>query len=143
MEPSLISTKIHFPILHPNHIKRHRIEGGLSRNLLASRNFTRKVTLITAPAGYGKTCLAASLIRDINAASCWISIDRNDNDPVRFLTYLLKSFQTAAPSIGEASKAYLRSPKLPPAEIILAPQINLVFLRHDKPVLRLLADVFT
>ena len=137
MNPILISTKIQVPLLRPNHIKRDRIETRLSKGLISDGIFTRKVTLISAPAGYGKTSLANSWIRDIPAASCWVSIDENDNDPARFLTYLVKALQTKTPDIGKPSLAYLQSPKLPPAEAILAPLINELSILDNPTIIAL------
>jgi LuxR family maltose regulon positive regulatory protein len=88
----------------------------------------KKLTLISAPAGFGKTTLLSSWIAQTEIPIAWLSIDEGDNDPVRFLTYLLAAIQAAArafgASVGEAPAAMLQSPQPPPIETILTVLIN-------------------
>ncbi len=79
----------------PNLIVRER----LLRSVL--NNKQTRVTLINAPAGYGKTVLALQLSRQIDKPLAWLHLDRNDNDPSCFLQCLIKSIRCHWPSIGE------------------------------------------
>ena len=104
MERNLISpilaTKLYIPPSSPNLVLRPRLIERLNRGL------HRKLTLISAPAGFGKTTLVSEW-----AASCshnrpeirvaWLSLDEEDSDPVRFLTYVVAAIRTVAPNIGE------------------------------------------
>jgi LuxR family maltose regulon positive regulatory protein len=60
-----------------------------------------KLTLISAPAGFGKTTLVSSWVALIDRQVAWLSLDAGENDPTLFLTYLVAALQTIAPTIGE------------------------------------------
>ena len=76
------------------------------------------MTLISAPAGFGKTTLLSGWIKQTTIPVCWISLDDDDNDPVRFLSYLVSALQTIDKEIGESIQPALRSPQ-PPASLTL------------------------
>lgn len=124
MDVPILTNKIHIPLLRPNHIYRPRIETQINRDLLIDGNFSRSLTLIAAPAGFGKTCLAVEWLSDVPAEKSWFSIDDNDNDPSRFLTYLINSIQTVIPEAGNTCLAMLRLPNLPPPEALLPTLVN-------------------
>ena len=86
--------------------------------------FARKLTLISAPAGFGKTTLLADWIHQKKIAVAWLSVDKGDNDPVHFLTYVIAGLQTLEAGIGKAALTMLQSPKPPPIESILINLIN-------------------
>ena len=56
----------------------------------------RKLTLISAPAGFGKTTLVSEWVAGCGRPVAWLSLDEGDNDPARFLTYLVAALQTIA-----------------------------------------------
>ncbi len=60
----------------------------------------RKLTLISAPAGFGKTTLVSDWLAGCARPATWLSLDQGDSDPTRFLTYLVVALQTIAPTIG-------------------------------------------
>ena len=60
-----------------------------------------KLTLISAPAGFGKTTLISEWITDCQRPFAWISLDKGDNDPVSFLTYFIAALQTIETDIGK------------------------------------------
>jgi len=92
----------------------------LNEGLLASR----KLTLISAPAGFGKTTLISEWAAGCGRLIAWVSLDGGDSDPVRFLTYMIAAIQTIQAGIGERPLAVLQSPQPPPTESILTTLIN-------------------
>ena len=82
------------------------------------------MTLISAPAGFGKTTLVGEWIDDCGRPTAWVSLDEGDNEPARFLTYLAAALQTIAPNIGEGVLGVLQSPQPPPTEVILTALLN-------------------
>ncbi len=120
----LIKTKLNVPPLRPSHIVRPRLREYLNCEFLSGSAFTRKLTLISAPAGYGKTTLTVDWLSTLNIQTAWFSLDESDNDPVRMLTYLVNAFQTVHAEIGGATLEMLGSPQLPPPEVLLTPLLN-------------------
>jgi LuxR family maltose regulon positive regulatory protein len=89
----------------------------------------RKLTLISAPAGFGKTTLVSEWVSDCGLPVTWLSLDEGDNDTTRFLTYLIATLQTLPPktggtNIGAGALAMLQSSQPPPAEFILTTLLN-------------------
>ena len=87
----------------------------------------RKLTLISAPAGFGKTTLLSEwrmLHLGEEYPLAWISLDEGDNDPARFLAYLVAALRTIEADVGESALVSLRSPQLPPIESVLTALIN-------------------
>jgi LuxR family maltose regulon positive regulatory protein len=103
MSIPLLTTKLRIPSPRPNLVPRprlvHRLEEGL--------RLGRKLTLISAPAGFGKTTLLSEWVHGMEAAHtsapriAWLSLDEGDNDPSRFLAYLVAALQTVAENIGD------------------------------------------
>ncbi len=92
---SLLHTKLNMPPLRPLLVHRQRLFEKLELGL------ARKLTLVTAPAGYGKTTLVAEwLAQDVVAKHCWLSLSENDNDPTQFWTYIVATLQTIVPDFG-------------------------------------------
>ncbi|MBK7896527.1 MAG: AAA family ATPase [Anaerolineaceae bacterium] len=117
-----MQTKLFRPSLRPSLI----IRSPLIERLNAGLDHAR-LTLISAPAGFGKTTLATTWLNTLTARHTnigWLSLDENDNDPIRFLSYLIAALQTAVPSIGETAVQLLQSPQPPPADTILTLLIN-------------------
>jgi LuxR family maltose regulon positive regulatory protein len=84
----------------------------------------RRLTLISAPAGFGKTTLLGEWIAGIDRPIAWVSLDERDNDPKRLWTYIIAALQTARAELGAAALAALRSPHPPPIENLLTELIN-------------------
>ncbi|MDQ6659966.1 MAG: tetratricopeptide repeat protein, partial [Chloroflexota bacterium] len=83
--------------------------------------------LIAAPAGFGKTTLVSEWVEGIErprARIAWLSLDEGDNDPTRFLTYLVAALQTIAATLGEGVLGALQSPQPPPPEAMLTALLN-------------------
>jgi LuxR family maltose regulon positive regulatory protein len=83
-----------------------------------------KLTLITAPAGYGKTSLLSEGIPDNRMPVAWLTLDEDDNDPTRFWLYIISAMQTVRADIGESSLGLLQSSQAPPIESIITTIIN-------------------
>ena len=84
----------------------------------------RKLTLISAPAGFGKTTLVSEWVAGCSQPVAWLSLDEGDNDLARFLAYLVAALQTIAANIGEGVLGMLQSPQPPPTELILTTLLN-------------------
>ena len=85
----------------------------------------RKLTLVSAPAGFGKTTLLAEWVAAVATGPvAWVSLDQSDNDPAVCWTYLITALHKIQPSLGERSLALLQSPQPPPIESILMTLLN-------------------
>jgi LuxR family maltose regulon positive regulatory protein len=82
------------------------------------------LTLISVPAGFGKTTLVTVWLTGLDHPRTWLSLDENDNDPARFFTYLVAALQGNDPSIGQTAQAMLQSPEPPLPETYPASLIN-------------------
>ncbi len=94
-----------------------------------------KLTLISAPAGFGKSTLVSEWINGTGQLVAWLSLDEGDNDPTRFLTYFIAALQTITANIGAGVLAALQSPQPPSAESILTTLINEITTVPDNFVL--------
>jgi LuxR family maltose regulon positive regulatory protein len=117
IEP-LLNTKLHPPILPPNLIPRSRLINQLEEGS------SRKLTLISAPAGYGKTILVCGWIAAYNRLVAWLSLDKVENDPIRFWWYFISAFRTLQPAFGKTELEVLGEPQHAPISNILTVLIN-------------------
>ncbi len=116
----LLSTKLYAPPTRPNWVPRCR----LSQRLDEALRLGQRLTLVSAPAGFGKTTLiGAWLARSPSPRAAWVSLDPLDNDPGRFLAYLIAALQSADESLGRAVKGQL-APQMPPPQTLLTALIN-------------------
>jgi LuxR family maltose regulon positive regulatory protein len=83
-----------------------------------------KLTLLSAPAGFGKTTLLSGWVAGCERPSAWLSLDEGDNDPARFLTYLVAALQKITMNIGKGVLGMLQSPQPPPPAAILTTLLN-------------------
>ncbi len=129
MSTSVLATKLYIPPARPKAISRPRLVERLTEGL------HRKLTLICAPAGFGKTTLASAWVASCGPPVAWLSLDEGDNDLTRFLTHLVAALQTIAPSTGEEVSRLLQSPQPPSVETILTALLNEITTIRDKFVL--------
>jgi len=162
MSTRILATKLYIPPPRTNVVLRPRLIERLNEGL------DRKLTLISAPAGFGKTTLVSEwlasleardlrleaskassvLHNDLNRTAvqasslkpqapkvAWLSLDEADNDPSRFLAYLVTALQMIAPTIGAGMVGALQSPQPPPSEAILTALLNDITTIADKFVL--------
>jgi LuxR family maltose regulon positive regulatory protein len=83
-----------------------------------------RLTLVSAPAGFGKTTLLVNWIQQTNCPVAWLSLDQGDNDPTRFWVYVIAALQTVQADIGQAQLTALQSPQPPPIEDALIGLVN-------------------
>lgn len=122
----MLLTKLHIPAPCKNLVFRETLLKKLNEGL------NRKLILISAPAGFGKTTLISEWIHQYNIATAWFSIDKNDNDPVEFLIYLISATQGIYKKFGRASLELLRSPQPPEVESIVDLLVNeIVDIKKD------------
>jgi len=126
MSTPLLTTKLYIPPTRPKLVPRpgliEQLEGGLHR----------KLTIISAPAGFGKTTLVTEWLQAMGDATppiaiAWLSLDEGDNDPARFLSYFiaaLKQSEGVEATFGKAVLSMLQSPQSLPMETILTALIN-------------------
>jgi LuxR family transcriptional regulator, maltose regulon positive regulatory protein len=138
----ILATKLYIPPSRPNVVLRLRLIERLNQGL------QHKLTLISAPAGFGKTTLLSEWVASLNfevsvlsselaihsqfitqnsklkTPVAWLSLDEGDNDPTRFLAYLVAALQTIASTIGAGVVGVLQAPQPPPTEAILTALLN-------------------
>jgi LuxR family maltose regulon positive regulatory protein len=116
----LLQTKFLAPAYNPKSVERAQI---ISR--LAPRN-ARKLVLISAPAGYGKTTLVSQWLQGQDKDFCWLSLDNADDDPVRFWRYLIGSIDSKLELISSETKSFLEStpPQIEAAITSLVNELN-------------------
>jgi LuxR family maltose regulon positive regulatory protein len=135
---SLISTKYYIPGSRPNHIQRSRLIEKLDAGL------HRKLTLISAPAGYGKSSLAIAWLEGLQDDSstrvkaAWLSLDDGDNSPVQFVSYLAAALDRVdgiAIAARKSLQGMLQSPQMALLEPILNQVLNEIASSNDRIVL--------
>ena len=108
----LLATKLYPPPPRPLAVPRPQLLERLNAGLHG------RLTLISAPAGFGKSTLASAWAAAGGRPVAWLALDAGDNDPVRFLAYLTAAVQTVAPEVGEGVLAALRAPQPPPLDAL-------------------------
>ena len=124
MDIPLLTTKLYAPPPRSDLIHRPRLVAQLDAGLPQQR----KLTLVSAPAGFGKTTLLGAWIAESERPAAWLSLESADNDPLRFWRYVVAALQTL-PSFSEAEvgatiPATLASPQPPPIEVLLTDLLN-------------------
>lgn len=118
MSAPILATKLYIPPPRPKVVRRPRLIEQLNDGP------HRKLTLISAPAGFGKTTLIGEWVAGCDRPVAWLSLDKEDNDPARFLTYFIAALRTIAANIGVGVLGALQSPQPPPIESLLPALIN-------------------
>ncbi|HZD58696.1 MAG TPA: AAA family ATPase [Anaerolineales bacterium] len=126
MATAILATKLYVPPPPPKAVLRPR----LIKHLNEGRH--RKLTLISAPAGFGKTTLVSEWVARRERPVAWLSLDEGDNDPTRFMIYLIAALQTIAPNIREGVLSALQSPQPPSTESILTTLLNEIATLPDR-----------
>ena len=120
MSEPLLFTKLYIPSPRPNLVRRPRLIDRLNEGMAADC----RLTLISAPAGFGKSTLVSDWVAGCGRPVAWLSLDEGDSDPARFITYLIRALQVVQSGIGEGLLATLQSPQPLQIETILTLLLN-------------------
>ena len=118
MATPLLTTKLYVPPPRPNLVPRPRLIERLNAGL------HRKLTLVSAPAGFGKTTLLSEWVSRSEMPVAWLSLDEGDNDPVRLLAYLVGALQRVDEAIGQSTQGLLQSPQLPTTPLLSGAEVE-------------------
>ena len=114
----ILATKLYVPPRRSRIVLRPRLDERLNEGL------QRRLTLVSAPAGFGKSTLVAEWVAECGLPVAWLSLDEGDAEPTRFLAYLVEALRTVRPGVGEGVLAALGSSQPPPVEATLTPLVN-------------------
>jgi LuxR family transcriptional regulator, maltose regulon positive regulatory protein len=117
MSVPLLRTKLYRPPPRTDLVPRPHLVERLHDGL----RLGRKLTLVSAPAGFGKTTLVTQWLQQADRPFAWLALDEADNDPVRFLGYLVGALQTVSDGLGASLQGLLQSRPLPPTGSALPP----------------------
>jgi len=131
-----LSTKLNRPAQEGKSIPRPRLVSYLDAGP------RKRVTLISAPAGFGKTTLAAQWLNQTRRLSAWLSLDSNDNDLERFLMYAIVAIRTVVPGFGSGIEPSLSSTHLPPLDYLADAIVSELVALKD-PLVLVLDDYHT
>lgn len=118
MLTSILTTKLYIPPPQPEIVSRPRLLETLRQGS------HRKLTLISAPAGFGKTTLVSTWLDAESDPVAWLSLDAHDSDSTQFMMYLVAAVQTIAPHMGDDLMGLLDTPEPPPIQSLLVPLLN-------------------
>src|SRR5207302_9707669 len=97
----LLATKLHPPLPRAHLVRRPHLAARLTQGVMGP------LTLVSAPAGFGKTTLLAQWLAESDMPVAWLSLEAEDNDPTRFLSYLIAALQTLDAQLGARALALL------------------------------------
>jgi LuxR family maltose regulon positive regulatory protein len=136
----LLETKFHTPFWRSDGVIRPRLLDQLQTGLIEQR----KLMLVSAPAGYGKTTLITSWLYSFSESTrnIWLSLEKSDNEPARFLSYWATAWNRISDLPLENIQDLLDMPQLPPFQSILDEVIN-ALARLKEPAILVLDDYHT
>ena len=115
---TLLQTKLRLPQLRTRLVSRPRLIDKLNAEM------DGRLILVSASAGSGKTTLITEWLSRSDHRVAWFSLDETDNDPRRFLDYLLAALRQIQADVGQSVEAMLQSPQPPPNDVILTALVN-------------------
>ena len=113
----LLETKLFIPRPRPGLVPRPRPSG-------LDRGAASKLTLLSAPAGFGKTTLLSAWLATVDRPAAWLSLDKGDNDPASYWAHVVAALQSVSPEVGASTLALLQESQPPPIEHLLTPLLN-------------------
>lgn len=125
----LMSTKLYIPHHSMHHLSRERLTAKMSRAAQC------KLSVVVAPPGFGKTSMVSEWIRLERIRACWVSLDKGENDVLRFWSYIIAAFDRVEPGIGKRALSLLQSPLHISIEQMVSWLINDLFELKDDIVL--------
>ncbi len=144
MVGDILKIKTNVPPLGTNILSRPRIQERLEEDLTAAEGFIRQLTLVSAPAGFGKTTLVRKWLAGREDRTAWYSLNQEDNEPERFWLYLISAMQTVESGVGNGPLEMLRSTVLSSdpsmvSQSLLTPLLNDLFALEN-PLFLVLDD---
>lgn len=124
MSQSLLTTKFFIPTRRATAVARPDLVRHLNENLFGDSGFARKLTLVSAPAGFGKTSIVAEWLAGQDLPVAWLALDPQDADPVRFLTYIVGALEAASLPVDSEVYGALQSPQSPTLSFLLTGLVN-------------------
>lgn len=118
MPVPVLSAKLNMPPRRPSSIRRHDLIARLNAGVY------HRLTLISAPAGFGKTTVLTDWISELDHPVAWLSLDAAESDPLRFMVYLISALQTIQPVIGQTVLDGMQGSQPPSPEALLTPLLN-------------------
>jgi LuxR family transcriptional regulator, maltose regulon positive regulatory protein len=124
----LLATKLFAPPPSSRSVERQRLTQRLDAGLQG------KLTLVCAPAGFGKSTLLGAWVQSCEHPSAWLSLDAEERDPNRFVAYLTASLRSISADLGEGALALAQARPRPPPETVLIHLINRLAMRRGRLV---------
>lgn len=118
VDQQILATKLYVPKCPAHLIKRERLIEKMNRTLAC------KLTVVSAPAGFGKSTLLSDWVEQIEAPVSWVSLDNGENDVIRFWSYVIAALQGIRPGVGTQASALLKSALNPSLENVIAVLVN-------------------
>ncbi len=131
---SWLSTKLHVPRPRAQLVQRSHLVRRLQQGVEGA------LTLVSAPAGFGKTTLLAQWLAESGMPVAWLSLEPEDNEPTRFLSYVIAALQTLDPHLGTTALALLQTPQPAPLETVLIMLTNDLTSREEGNFVLVLDD---
>lgn len=120
LKSNLLATKLYPPSLPAKWVQRPHLIQRLNEGL----EFNRRITLVSAPPGFGKTTCISEWVNTLDYPVVWLSLAPLDDDPGRFFTCFVVALQMVNANLGREIEGVLRSGQLPPADVINAILVN-------------------
>ena len=128
---NLVATKLRRPATPAKRVQRPQLMRRLNDGFAAGH----PLTLVSAPAGFGKTLCISDWVSTLDVPMVWLSLEAEDDDPGRFFTYLIAALQQLHENLGREVGSVLRSGQLPPGDILSATLVNDLLACEDRGVL--------
>jgi len=116
----LLTTKFNIPTLRKDALTRPYLIAQLNEGLREDDPTRRSLTLLSAPAGFGKTTLVSQWLQQVDIPVAWLSLDEEDNDLVRFFTYLVEAIRRIDEHVGQSLFGILQSIQPPSPQSLVA-----------------------
>lgn len=120
MTASLLSTKFYVPPVRLDGVSRPRLIELITNSL----KIPGSITLVSGPAGFGKTSLLSEFTNSIPSKPAWVSLDETDDDPIQFWSYFITACQIIQPEIGRSALENVKSPIPQPPDALMTSLIN-------------------
>ncbi|MEO1439352.1 MAG: LuxR C-terminal-related transcriptional regulator [Chloroflexota bacterium] len=126
MSAQILATKLYTPMPRSGAVQRSRLIERLNAGLRG------KLTLVSAPAGFGKTTLITEWLPAVEHPIAWLSLDAGDSEPSQFFRYIVAALQTVAPDLGQGLLSLVELPQPPPLQSLMTPLLNkIAAIPHD------------